>query len=521
VIRGILNKEFYQHRLLLLLLPFLIPCGWLLYGGMREFTLSGGSQFYNLSWFLWLFFPLFTLILANAIVADEFRQRTQVFLEGLPVPRLVFLLVKYSLGLLVTLFTAILLLGVTMLLNWFNEGMSARFAGLLLIKTSLWAWFCWSALFAFAFLGRYRFATGFILIFTLMILENQLDIKVSRFGPFALIGEQFAYERFEIPIVPIAYTLGLIAVFTGIGFAFGLFRDANMASMLAEKMSFREKLAVTAMIIGVLFVIVSVVERRKSTEPLYLPGSIDVAYARGTVSVAAAVAAPKDEELDALQRHAKSTSELLNELGEYLGIAGLPKLFLVHRPDFGPGRFELGDLDTRQGVLVRLNAIKTAPDDERWLRMLVRSVLMAHQHNRLDSDTRDWVNTGFAVWWIARKDTVEIHKQIDSEEPNEDRVDRELHESDLRRWRAYKKEVGESRAEEAAGRLLITLSEKAAPDSLRAFLVQVLGYQAPYDVRATIHDSWYSVRSVLRSKTKLELSDLIPSSRESGKEGGR
>lgn len=149
MIRGILSKEFYQHRFLLLLLPFLIPCGWFLYGGMRELTLSGGSQFYNLSWFLWLFFPLFSLILANAIVADEFRQRTQVFLEGLPVPRFVFLLVKYMLGFLVSSFTAILLLGVTMLLNWFSEGISPRFAVLLVTKTWLWAWFCWSAFFAF------------------------------------------------------------------------------------------------------------------------------------------------------------------------------------------------------------------------------------------------------------------------------------------------------------------------------------------------------------------------------------
>jgi hypothetical protein len=430
-------------------------------------------------------------------------------------------LVKYSLGLLVTLFTAILLLGVTMLLNWFNEGMSARFAGLLLIKTSLWAWFCWSALFAFAFLGRYRFATGFILIITLLFLENQLDIKVSRFGPFALIGEQFAYERFEIPIVSIAYTLGLIAVFTGIGFAFGLFRDANMASMLAEKMSFREKLATTAMIISVFFVIASVIERQKSTEPLYLPGAIDVAYARGTVSVAAAVAAPKDEELSAIQRHAKSTSELLNEVGDYLRIASLPKLYLVHRPDFKSDRFELGDLDTRQGVLIRMNATNNAPDDKRWQRMVVRSVLMAHQHNRLDSDTRDWVVTGFAAWWTSRNDHAGITQGNELDEGNSDQSVRDVSASDLRRWRAYKKEVGESRAEQAAGRLLITLSEKAAPDSLREFLVGVLGYQASYDFRATIHDYWYSVSSVLRSKTKLKLSDLITSSPENGTEGVR
>jgi hypothetical protein len=520
VIRGILSKEFYQHRLLLQLLPFLIICGWALYAGMRELALAGGSQFYNLSWFFWLFFPLFALILANAIVADEFRQRTQVFLEGLPVPRFVFLSVKYAVGMFATCFTAALLLGVTSVLNWSSEGISSRFAFLLVIKTLLWAWFCWSALFAFAFLGRYRFATGFVLILTLLFLENQLEIKVSRFGPFSLIGEQFAYERDVIPTAAITTTLAFIFVLTAIGFAFGMFRDATMANILAEKMSFREKLVITAMIFCMFFIIGSVVDRQKSTEPLEMPGAIDLTYARGTVSVAAAVAKLNDEENDALERHAQAVSKMLDEMGEYLDIPRLPKLFLVHRGDLDPDRFELGDLDTRQGVLIRLNALENGTDNEKWLRMVIRSVLMAHQHGRLDSDTRDWVVTGFSVWWPARNDASFIEQQVASDVSSSEVVNRDLRESDLVRWRAYKKEVGESRAQLVAGKILVSLSEKITPESMRAFLRTVLAYRAPYDFRATIHDYWYSVPSTLRTTAQLNLSDLIPPMPQTRKETG-
>lgn len=520
MIRGILGKEFYQHRVLLLLLPFLIPSGWFVYLGMRELALLGGSQFYTLSWFLWFVFPLFSLMLANAVVADEFRQRTQVFLEGLPVPRFVFLLVKYLLGAVVASLTACLLLGVTLMINWFIEGISPRFAFLLLIKTLLWAWFCWSFFFAFAFLGRYRFPIGFALLFTLLFLENQLEIQVSRFGPFDLIGEQYAYERFEIPVVAIGYTFALIALSTIVGFVFGLARDATMANMLAEKMSFREKLVMATLIFFLIFVIGSVVDRYQATEPLYLPGSIDLDYARGLVSAAAAVADPKDEERDALERHAKTTSEVLDALGEYLDIQSFPKLYLVHRRDFGPGRYEVGDLDTRQGVLIRFNAIKSTPDDEKWLRMVIRSVLLAHQHGRLDSDTRDWVVTGFSVWWPARNDLARIKNEIATENERGEPSARDLTATDLVRWRAYKKEVGESRAQLDAARILISMSEQTNPEAMRTFLSSVLGYRAPYDARATIHDYWYPVDSVLNDSTQLTLSNLIVPARDSVQKAG-
>ncbi len=41
----------------------------------------------------------------------------------------------------------------------------------------------------------------------------------------------------------------------------------------------------------------------------------------------------------------------------------MPRLYLVHRRDMDSGEFENGELDTRQGCLVRLNLLKTSTTD--------------------------------------------------------------------------------------------------------------------------------------------------------------
>ena len=141
MIRAILSKEFHQHKFILVILPFLMTLSWRLYMGRGQLTELGGSQFYNLTWFLLLLFPLFALVVANALISDEYRQRTQVFLEGLPVPRWVFLLVKYFVGLWISTLTAMVLLGTLFWLEWSRESLTTRFASLLCLRTFLWAWF--------------------------------------------------------------------------------------------------------------------------------------------------------------------------------------------------------------------------------------------------------------------------------------------------------------------------------------------------------------------------------------------
>jgi hypothetical protein len=513
VIWAILSKEFHQHRFILVILPILMTLSWGLYTGRGELTQSGGSQFYNLTWFLFLLFPLFALVVANALIADEYRQRTQIFLEGLPAPRWVFLVVKYFTGLLIITLSALVLLIVLFWLEWSRESLTSRFTYLLTLKTLLWAWFLWSGFFTFAFLGRYRIALGMIAFLIFMFLENELELGISRFGPFDLIGSKFAYERIEIPTDAIGYTLALICIFTATGFSFGLARDATLANMLSEKMSFREKISIAVIFFGCIATIGSVAEQRKSTEQLNLPGSIELEYKRGIAHAAPSDIRPSAEVFTALEAHLQSSCNVLDEMAEYLRIERLPKLFIVHRPDYGSGKFEVGQIDTRQGVLIRFNAIETNPKDQQWIQMLVRSVLLAHQHNRLDSDSRDWIVTGFSVWWPARNDTDWIDHEVATRQVNEEATEGERKTEvvlkDLLAWKAYKKKTGDVNALHQAGMLIRTLRRKSEPESIRDFFSEVLGYHPPYDFRAAIHDYWYSVESVLKRRLNLTLKDLV------------
>lgn len=511
--RGILVKEWLHHRWLILALLMLTTCTWLLFAGFQQLSEHGGSHFYNLSWFLWLIFPLFCLILSNAVVADEFRQRTQVFLEGLPISRFVFLATKYMIGLLVVMITALLLLFLAGAMRWIAEAMTPRFALLLVVKTLLWAWFCWAALFALGFLGRYRMLAGMVGIIGLMLMQNALEIQVTRFGPFHLIGDQYAYERQEFPSVAAAYTGGLIALLTFVGFSFGLVRDATLPSLLAEKMSSREKLVITALIFFAMFVAGSVMERQSKTERLNMPGSVDVSYQHGKISAAAAVVAPSDEDVQSLNDHAEFAATILSEVADYLDIEQLPPVYLVHRPDFPANKFEIGGLDSRQGVLFRFNARKTTFDELEWNRFLIRHVLSGLQHYRLESDTRGWVLDGFVSWWVSRNESSGTSLPVEDSEPTKVYALRP-YENDLTHWLAFKKKVGDEPAKVWAGFLIATLQQNTQPDQFRNFLSQILSYPATHDVRATLHDYWYSVRYVLRKSTGMELKTLCDASAE-------
>jgi ABC-2 family transporter protein len=514
MILGILQKEWHQHRLLMFFSSLLLISGLVCFLGMNLLRDVGGSDFYILSWVLWLLLPLHSLLLANALIADEFRQKTQIFLEGLPLSRSALLSVKYSLGLTISLLVALALLGLTIFFSFRSEAIASRFAGLLILKTALWAWFSWSAMFALGFLGRYRLIVGLAVLAALMFMKDPLEIPVDRYGPFELIGQQFPYERVVVPVVSLKETVLLIAGLTITGFWFGLARDASLASMLAEKMSSREKLAITAIVFGGLAVMSGVLDRISKTEPLYLPGAVDTDYDYGMISAAAAVAQPTDAELNALAAHSQAASQTLGEVAEYLGIIRMPMLFIVHRRDFETGKIERGDLSSQQGVLVRINALENNPDDVEVQRYLIREVLSARQHRRLNSDTRGWVLHGFATWWPVRKDISSVRQLLDSLPASDEKESAAIEPAGLlvnadgfNRWLAWSEELG-TRSSQLVAATAVTVLKQSGEDRQRDFLQLVLAYDAPYDFRATVHDFWYSLRSTLHQAVDIDLPEL-------------
>ena len=507
MIRALLEKEIRQHGSMIFLFLILINAGMVILQSNQALSLSGGSGFAIVAWMLLVILPLGCLVLGNALIAVEFRQKTQIFLEGLPLPRWKMVAVKYMFGLVVTLLSSLLLLGTSILGAWRSEALNTTFILLLILKSVGWSWFCWAAIFALSFLGRYRMVIGIAVVLGLIWMQQFGGIQVNRFGPFELIGDQFAYERSEVPVQELWITVGLVAALTTFGFSLALVRDATLATMLSEKMSSREKLVVISLVIAGLMVFGSVIERVEKTDPLDLPDSIDLVIGPVTVSTAAAVAKPTDEERMALQAHADEAAATLQSVAEYLKIDKLPPLFLLHRRDLEISEFQNGELDSRQGYLLRLNMIKTDPSSPVLRSQIIDKVLDVHQHYRLDSDSRGWIIKGFSYWWPRRGSK----EQVDA--PTLEKLrslrDIEFKADDLVHWKRFRKSRGEGFEEGMFAAMGIETISRKDPDECREFLSRVLGYSAPHDIRASVHDWWYSTPSMMKKVLKMDLHDFV------------
>lgn len=508
MIRGLAEKELRQHTTLLVVLMLLLAGGLVMLHRNEVLARFAGSTFASVQILLRLFLPVSCLVLGNTLIAGEFRNHTQLFLEGLPMPRWMMLAVKYALGLATAVASAMLMVATAW---WFAHGgevMTPRFTALLLVKAAGWAWFCWAVCFGHAFLGRYRLVTGIVIVGGLIWAESSLGLQVDRFGPFDLIGSRFAYERFVWPVVSLWTTAAVIVSVTALGFALGLVRDATVAALLSEKMSSREKTALTVIAIVALVMVGTVVQQRRDTSPLHLPGSADVALRAATVSVAAAVKDPTEKEKAALAAHAQAAAGLLAGAGDYLGCQHLPPLFLVHRRDMQRGEFEDGDLDSRQGCLVRLNLVETPPDDVALQARLLKQVLGANQHERLNSDERGWVLDGFSQWWPLRDKAGTAAAFMDQCGERSLLEKTSLTGDDLRRWLEFTERADDEKSTAACAGVGVIVLGKAGAEQRRQFLGGVLGYSAPHDFRASVHDALNPVSTLLQAATGMDLDAL-------------
>ena len=181
-----------------------------------------------------LFVPLATLLLGHALIATEFRQKTQLFLEGLPLPRWKMLAVKHAFGLLLIVCGVLAIFGAAWWSSKGREAMTPQFAGILLVKMLGWSWFCYSFCFAHAFLGRYRTIFALALFFGLAFAEGK-GVPVDSFGPFHLMDHRFPYERNVWPLQSLWVDAALIVGFTSLGFLLGLIRDATLGDVAGRK----------------------------------------------------------------------------------------------------------------------------------------------------------------------------------------------------------------------------------------------------------------------------------------------
>ena len=491
MIRGLLEKEYRQHSRLAVYILLMMVAGLLALTSNKFFNEGGGSSFSLLSKLWFYIIPLVTLVLGTALVATEFRNKTQLFLEGLPMPRWVLLVVKYLIGLGIVLFCTVALLVGAWLNGRNTEAMNLNFCLLLLVKSAAWAWFCWAVCFAHGFLGKYRGWTGVLLISGLIWLQQMGVVSVTHSGPFELISDRFAYERFVWPVDALWVTGALITAMTLAGFAFGLIRDGTVAAMLSEKMSMREKIVFTIMTFAAFYGLTVFAAQVNSEKPLSLPGSVDFKRGAAMVFAAATEIDPTPDEQQALKAHATAAGEMLEQVGVYLGCKSLPPVYLIHRRDFDMEAKCETDLN---GVEIRVNLLKVHPGDRGLQAGIIQSVLFANQYSRLDSDTRGWVLEGFSTWWPVRAAAKTPTDFIKLPGHGEKPVVRTLSRWDLENWLKTKKRMTEAEQSTSAGLAMIVLGDYG-DEPRRRFLAAILGYSAPKNVGATLHDWLHPVGS--------------------------
>ena len=507
MMRGLLTKELRQHGVTFgfLFLALLGALTLVLSNTLLRQVNGGGLSAVRILHFA--FVPIACLMLGQALIATEYRQKTQLFLEGLPLPRWRMLTVKFALGLVVLVFCVAAVLFVAWWSSRGSNGMTPRFAALLALRSMGWVWFLYTLCFVHAFLGRYRLAFVLILIFGFYAL-SLYDVPVGEFGPFALIDQLFATERHVFPSHDLVVTALLGLGLATLGFGLGLIRDASVASLLAEKMSAREKLVISFLMGAALMLVGFLVEHHKAATPVRMPGAEEAQHGVVCVMASAAVDAPTPEETAIVARVTQRAAEELGALAEYLGCKTFPPIFIVHRRDLAAGEWSDGKLKLSQGVLVRAN-LTTVPFDETSLhRWLVRAALLAHTSELAGRERNAWALDGLVWWWPVRLNAVPGPDPAwlgDAKQA----LPVDFSQRDLDRWFSLWEEVGEDQVGALAATGLGVVAQAHGAEARQHFLSAMFRDARPANLLGWFADTVRSRSARFRATTTIHEKEFV------------
>jgi len=507
MIRGLIEKELRQHGMSLGFLLAIYVAGLALLTGNHNLSRLTGTPLESLHLLLLLLVPLSGLFLGQVLVASEFRHKTQLFLEGLPLPRWWMLTVKFALGLLVLLIGITASFGLLWKQSRGVDALNLHFTTILALKAVLWTCFAYSCTFAHGFLGRYRVIVGILIVAGLASL-NEHGVPIGEFPPFHLVDQRFAYERIVLPTEDLLLTAGACVVFVAIAFSLGLMRDATIASMLAERMSSREKLVLTFLGIAAIMSFSYLSEQRIASTPVIVPGSFDVERGPARVSVSAAVDAPLSGEITTSKRIANHIADDLAAMATYLGCTTLPPVFIVHRRDFTGDQMENGNLTRKQGLMVKTNLMARDFHEEALRDWLVREILLLKSSQRADLEKNAWVLDGFPLWWRQVQGGQPAPSQHPPElSPARTAMPADFSSSTVERWLLLRKNAGQKAASDLAWTGLAILAEKHGADACRRFLSAMLSRDVPEDARGWLRDELNSMprRFEKATSTKLDV----------------
>lgn len=376
---------------------------------------TGGGAFPGVGWGLLYMMPISGIILGHVLISSEYQAKTQLFLEGLPLPKWRMITWKLVLGFFLACLYAVGSVLIGWLLAMGSEPVTGRFLGVLLTSACGWAMFSAGFFFVTGFLGRYRIIIYLTLAITLLLVINS-TIPISDFPPYALIANsRFGFEREVWPFFDLKITAAIIIGWIAIAYLLGLAKEGSISSMLGEKMSYREKMFIGgAFGIGLMTLSPFLFEEPKG-EPFAIPGAIEEDWEGVTVTISPEeLNKPVDLEISIAAKLARR----LAQARDWLGIpeADFPRVFVVEKSDIEEvERIDWDDVEGDNVVLMYAGYRQPEFTEGRLLSWTMSQVLRKNSKDRVTHEDRWWIVCGLEGLWEmeeAEPETIAEREQM-------------------------------------------------------------------------------------------------------------
>jgi hypothetical protein len=459
---ALLRKEWREHRGAWLLLYALLGFLLLIELVAEEHYAEKGSLFELLRIQCVLLSTVGAIFMGHRLVVREYGQRTQLFLEALPLSRSRILATKLLLG------SAVLLvpLTVSLLVLWdrarAHEAVPSRFVMLLVLRSATpvllgWAFFALAGL-----LGRYRNPLYIFLVIALFAVDHLTDFDLSKSGPFGLLGADYAFERQRIPWGDLVPCWALMAAVVTLSFGLVLYRDGTLAELISQRMSHREKVFIACVFVG-LFVAVSMMNEAKQRQPFALHEAERAKVKDSALQVASGVGFSKEQ----ARRLAERLSEDLGAMSDYLGLEKLPAVAVLPIRELDADVFQRAKLEKADGVVVRANVAAPDFDPRAFEAFLFREVLIEASEGVVLREERQWLLDGFTTAWAyrdgAREERLATRAAVASRE-----------DFDSGRWLMTRERLGPCLSGALAFRGVQVLRERLGEEAFRTLLRHTL-----------------------------------------------
>ncbi|MGB7346775.1 MAG: hypothetical protein WBD20_21315 [Pirellulaceae bacterium] len=484
MISTLLRKELVEHGwVFAILLPISLLGFVLVVAGTA--LQEVGSVLDTIRFFGLSFHILVTMVVCNRLVVQEYSGKTQLFLEGLPISRWAMLITKYCLGFAIVAGLMTICFLIASLVASRQEMIDAIFVQIMVARLFAYVFLTYSFFFMMGLLGRYRIPIYLAIIVGLMIFTDVTSFDVYSQGPLALLNDQFAFERVKLPTNNVLGCVAAGAVFVSVAMMMGLMREGSMASLMAERMSQREKLFASVGVLMLLF-IGSSLDAKRVPDPYVIPD----AYVRDEDDVTVHVESPDaffsdGDQADQVAKLANAIHKDLVAVRRYLAIDEMPTLMLINRRDLDPVQYETPSLANASGVLLRMNYLSPEFDYAKVRPQLIDIALSHASHFNAIYEPQCWVLEGFSDYW-PRRDLFSTQWSVESKTDARAvyGASRHFQPTDVDNWYNYRDRVGLPIARAVGCSGLVYAERKYGPERLQQFLQRVLRLGQPSDFRA-------------------------------------